>query len=150
MLAVQSQLTRLTEWQLTALRTQVAEMEDRQRHLVRFMQDESAFNSMLSLAMMRQLQRVAEMLASAAAEQEAQRARHLEDGSKLRRAERLTETLGSDERHAEDLRQLGEMIESTAKSASQASRKLTGPSCRKWQRTRNFNSVDKPGFGYRT
>ena len=126
-LAVQSQLDRLTEWCLIDLQSQAAVLGDQQRGLVRFMSEESAVAGIFSLTMMRRLQTIAKMLATIANEQEVQRGRHLDERIRLRRAERIVGTLESEVRRKDALRQLAESIEAALQHGSKASRKLTKP-----------------------
>ena len=83
---MQSQLDRLAEWCLIDLQSQAAVLGGQQRGLVRFMAEEPAVTGIFSLTMMRRLQTIAEILATIANEQEAQRGRHLDERCRLRRA----------------------------------------------------------------
>src|ERR1019366_5099333 len=124
-LAVQSQLDKLAEWCLIDLQSQAVVLGDQQRGLVRFMSEESALAGIFSLTMMRRLQIIAERLAAIAAEQEVQRGRHLDERSRLRRAERIVGTLESEARRKVALLRLAESIEAALQHGSKASRKLT-------------------------
>jgi hypothetical protein len=126
-LAVQSQLDRLAEWCLIDLQSQATVLRDQQRGLVRFMSEESAVAGVFSLTMTRRLQSLADRLATIATEQEAQRGRHLDERSHLRRAERIVADLESEVRRKAALSQLAESIEGALQHGSKASRKLTKP-----------------------
>jgi len=126
-LAVQSQLDRLAQWSLIDLQSRAAVLEDQQRGLIRFLSEELTIAEIFSSTMMRRLQTLAEMLATIASEQDAQRDRHLEERSRLRRAKAIVATLESEAQHKDELRQLAEAIEIALQRESQASRKLTQP-----------------------
>jgi hypothetical protein len=98
-----------------------------QRGLACFMAEEPAVAGIFSLTIMRMLQTIAEMLATIANEQEAQRGRHLDERCRLRRAERIVEVLESEGRRKAALRQLAESIEAALRQGSKASRKLIEP-----------------------
>jgi hypothetical protein len=110
-LAVQSQLERLALWQLIDLERRAASLEERQRDLINFMQQESAFTGLFSSAMMGRLQALAELHVEAKAENETQRTRHLEERGRLRRVERIVTALEIDTRRQKALRELIEAIE---------------------------------------
>jgi hypothetical protein len=86
LLAVQGNRGQLSEWRLLELSSQLAILDERYRSLVRFLQEKSAFSGMFSLSVMRRLQRLAEMRAKAASDQEAQRELHLHDRGCLKTA----------------------------------------------------------------
>lgn len=141
-LAVQTQLDRLAEWRLIDLQSQAATLEDREQALVHFMQEESAFSGIFPATMMRRLQTLVELRAAAVTGQEAQRARHLEERGRLRRAERIVETLEGDAQRSAALGELAEAVEAAARDVSQGSGKVAAPLYQAWHLAREFSGVD--------
>ncbi len=148
LLAVQRKRDQLSEWRLLELRSESAVLDERHRGLVRFLQEESAFSGMFSLSMMRRLQRLAEMRAKAAIDQEAQRNVYLHERGCLHQAERIVQALETDETRKNAARELWKAIDSVAQRLSQGTRKLPNPPCQTADLAGDVNGVDKPGFGY--
>ena len=148
LLAVQRNRGQLSEWRLLELSSQSAVLDERYRSLVLFLQEESAFRGMFSLSVMRRLQRLAEMRAKAASDEEAQRELHLHDRGCLRRVERLFQTLETGETRKDADRELAEVIEFAAQRLSQGPRNLANPPCQTADLAGDVHGVDKPGFGY--
>jgi hypothetical protein len=141
LLAVQKKLDHLSEWRLLELVSQSAVLDERHHSVVRFLQKESAFNGMFSLSMMRRLQRLAEMRAKAAIDQETQRKLHLHDRGCLRLVERIVQALETDETRKNQAQELGEAIDSAAR-LSQGPRKLPKPPCETADLAGDINGVD--------
>lgn len=148
-MAVMTQLNKLSEWRLLDLQSQVAILDDLQRGLVQFLQEESAFSGIFSASMLRRLQNIAEARAGAEIKQKAQRVLYLAERGRLRCAEHIAGKLESDAERDEASRQLAEAVESTARRMPQASRKLADSSSGTWDFMRDISGVDKSGFGYR-
>lgn len=117
-LAVQSQLDRLAQWKLIDLQSKVAALENQQRRIICFMQGEPAVAEIFSSTMIRRLQSIAEMFATIASESEVQTARHRDERGRLRRTERIVETLESEARRKNELNQLVEAIEAVQRRMS--------------------------------
>jgi hypothetical protein len=117
-LAVQSQLDRLAQWNLIDLQSRAVVLGDQQCNLVRFMSEDSVVAGIFSSTMIRRLQTLAEMLATIASEQDVQRGRHLEERRRLHRAEWIVTILESEVRRKEALRQLAEIIETALQRTS--------------------------------
>jgi hypothetical protein len=110
-LAVQSQLGRLAMWRLIDLELQTSALEERERSMHRFLQEETVFAGMFSSIMMRRLQALAEQLAVLRTEKETQLCRQLEERRRARHAECLVAALEDNSQRDEALRELTEAIE---------------------------------------
>jgi hypothetical protein len=148
LLAVQRKRDQLSEWRLLELLSQSAVLDERHRSLVRFLQEESAFSGIFSLSMMRRLQRLAELQAKAAIDQDTQRKLHLRDRGCLRRAERVVQVLETNETRMDAARELWDIIDSAAQRLSQGPCKVPNSPSQTTDLAGEFNGVDTPGFGY--
>jgi hypothetical protein len=119
-LLVQKQLDRISEWRLLELLSQSAALEGQRRSLLQCLQQESAFTGMFSISVMRRLQTLAQLQATAAFEEDALRELHLRQRRCRRRAEYIVRALEADEIRKDTARALELTIDSGAQKLRKA------------------------------
>jgi hypothetical protein len=127
LLAVQKQLDQLSKSRLVELLSQSASLDERYLSLMRFLDQESAFNGLFSIAMMRKLKTLDEMRAQTAIDVEVLRTAHICDRRCLRHVDRLVLALQSDENRIVVGRDLEDAAGLLDQRRPQGSRKLLGP-----------------------
>ncbi|MCI0466657.1 MAG: hypothetical protein L0Y57_06580 [Beijerinckiaceae bacterium] len=147
-MALQAQLNAIAKWRLLDHQSEAAVLDDLQKGLLRFLQEESAYSGIFSASMLRRLESLAAARAAAEIAQIAQRTICLEESSRLRRAGRIVEKLAINARREEASKALAEAIETRTQHMAQGSCKLTGSSSGKREQMRGISGVDNPGFGY--
>jgi hypothetical protein len=110
-LDAQRQLHRAAEWQLARLQRQEAELEEDQRSLIAALNDDNALQGLFIEATAKRMRAVARKI-DATKEAKAQQAREVAaQASRVKRAERLAETVEREHRRDEERRDLAEVIE---------------------------------------
>jgi len=110
-LAVQTLLDRLADWRLRDLERQELALQESRRDLIRFLDSESAFAGLFAATLMRRMQSLEDLRVALIAEREAQASLHLEERSRMRRAERIVDALDDQARRTEEARRLAEVVE---------------------------------------
>ncbi len=125
-LEVQEQLHRIEDWRTADLRRKLAELEESQRALICALNEDEALHGLFLDSMARRLRLLAEESAQTAREKEAQENRLLEQGQRLKCAERLSTTADRQATRASTRKELLEIAEQFIVRASQGSRKFAG------------------------
>jgi hypothetical protein len=127
LLAVQRQLHDLSKLRLAVHLSHSVSLDERYRNLMRFLQNESAFSGLFSATVLRRLHTLEEMRAQANIKEDELRTSHIQDRRCLRHAERLADTLQSDEDRTAAARELEDAAGSRRPRQPQGSRKLPEP-----------------------
>ncbi|RTL67934.1 MAG: hypothetical protein EKK41_16325 [Hyphomicrobiales bacterium] len=116
-LKVQQQLHRAEEWRLAEIERQLEGFEAEQREIVDALNSESGLQSLFLDASVRRVRSLGDAVRGTEVEREAQSARVLETGSRLKAAERLMQRAESEARREEEDSQLQEAVERIAAQA---------------------------------
>jgi hypothetical protein len=116
-LKVQQQLHRAEEWRLAEIERQLEGFEAEQREIVDALNSESGLQSLFLDASVRRVRSLGEAVRGTEAERQAQSARVLETGSRLKAAERLMQRAESEARREEEDSQLRDAVERLAAQA---------------------------------
>jgi hypothetical protein len=116
-LKVQEQLHRAEEWRLAEIERQLEGFEAEQREIVDALNSESGLQSLFLDASVRRVRSLGEAVRGTEAERQAQSARVLETGSRLKAAERLMQRAESEARREEEDSQLRDAVERLAAQA---------------------------------
>jgi uncharacterized coiled-coil protein SlyX len=114
-MAVQAQLHRLAEWRLAALVREEGELDASQQQLIGTLNEDAALHGLFVDAMARRLRALARETDRVKAAQEEQSRRLLEEAMRLKRAERMADRIGKEERRAGEKRDLQRLLEGIVK-----------------------------------
>jgi len=110
-LAVQNQLHRLAQWKLAELERQEDLLDERQRHLLSFLDQEKSYAALFGEALMRRLRTIGEEKITAAKAKQGQADETLEELRRVGRMQRLVDDLGEKARQETERKDLRDILE---------------------------------------
>jgi hypothetical protein len=110
-LEAQRQLYRAAEWQLARLKRQEADLEAEQLSLIAALNDDQALQGLFIEATANRLRAVAKRIEAARQARERQEAELAEQAVRVKRAERLADSVELEHRRAEERRELAQIVE---------------------------------------
>jgi hypothetical protein len=110
-LKVQTQMHRLAQWKLAALEQKEISLQDRQQHLLRFLDEEGAYSAFFSATLMRRLHAIDEEKAKLSILKAKQSDVTIEDARRTGLMQRMVDDLNGVAKQADDRKELRDILE---------------------------------------
>jgi hypothetical protein len=124
MLALQMQVKKLAEWRLIKLQCQAIDLENERQRLTDFVESEAPLPALCSIHVIKRLGVIMQSVAMLKTEQDSQRSVLFEERQRLRRAEKVAETIAIGEGAKNISRQIEELNDIAVPRAAQGSNKV--------------------------